>query len=540
MRSYKRLYATFRKMRYRRLNQFPRNSQESPPQFLRIAKVLAGGFSGGIIEYRAVAWLWRRPELVTQQMFFDFLVFRRFSSQSASILTIVMLLVFISLAGCATGPKYETPASDEPAAFMNESSGTGSPPMSGWRELFRSPGLNGLLDQAEANNLTLQAAWQSVLASRATIQRFRAAGLPQVDAGLSGETFERSDALSGIGFGGAGDRFDADGRASWELDLFGRVRRSVEAAKAGYEAEKALYDDLMFTLQADVALHYFQINSLQAEIELLERSQETRAESLKLIEQRRRAGTVSELAVAQTASLLATAEARLYAAQRIQNSLLYSLAALLGETPATFAYEPKALKSSPPEIPGGLPGELLARRPDIRRSERSLAEANALVGVAKANYFPRITLSGTLGYAARDWDDMFESISRFENAGAGVSVPVFQGGRLRANEAQARALFEERSLRYRQTVISAVTEVEDFLQSVRLLESQSQAVARSVAASSNARRISTLQYEQGVSDFITALDAERTALDAEQQYEQVRRSQYVDTINLVRALGGGW
>ncbi len=412
--------------------------------------------------------------------------------------------------------------------------------MSGWRELFRSPGLNGLSDQAEANNLTLQATWQSVLASRATIQRFRAAGLPQVDAGLSGETFERSDALSGIGFGGAGDRFDADGRASWELDLFGRVRRSVEAAKAGYEAEKALYDDLMFTLQADVALHYFQINSLQAEIELLERSQETRAESLKLIEQRRRAGTVSELAVAQTASLLATAEARLYAAQRIQNSLLYSLAALLRETPATFAYEPKALKSSPPEIPGGLPGELLARRPDIRRSERSLAEANALVGVAKANYFPRITLSGTLGYAARDWDDMFESISQFESAGVGVSVPVFQGGRLRANERQARALYEERFLLYQQTVIAAVTEVEDLLQSVSLLEAQSEALARSVEASSKARRISMLQYEQGVSDFITALDAERTALDAEQQFEQVKRNQYIDTINLIRALGGGW
>lgn len=412
--------------------------------------------------------------------------------------------------------------------------------MAGWRELFRSPGLNGLLDQAEANNLTLQAAWQSVLGSRAAIQRFRSVGLPQIDAGLAGETFERSDALSGTGRGDSGDRFDADGRVSWELDLFGRVRRSVEAARANYEAEEALYNDLIFILQADVALHYFQINSLQTEIELLERSQETRAESLKLIEQRRRAGTVSELAVAQTVSLLATAEARLYAAQRIQNSLLYSLAALLGETPATFAYEPEALESSPPPIPGGLPGELLTRRPDIRRSERSLAEANALVGVAKADYFPRITLSGTLGFAARDWDDMFESISQLESAGGGVSIPVFQGSRLRANEAQARALYEERSLLYRQTVIAAVTEVEDLLQSVRLLEAQSEAIARSVEASSNARRISMLQYEQGVSDFITALDAERTALDAEQQFEQVKRNQYIDTINLIRALGGGW
>ena len=454
--------------------------------------------------------------------------------------TAALSLACLVLAGCVTGPKYEAPKTDDPTAFTNESDGRGSPPMSGWRELFRSPGLNSLLDRAEANNLTLQAAWHSVLASRAAIQRFRAAGLPQVDAGLSGETFERSDALSGTGRGNSGDRFDADGRAGWEFELFGRARSSVEAARANYEAEEALYNDFMFALQADVALHYFQINSLQAEIELLGRSQETRAESLKLIEQRRRAGTVSELAVAQTASLLATAEARLYAAKRIQNSLLYSLAALLGETPATFSYEPEALESAPPAIPAGLPGELLTRRPDIRRSERLLAEANALVGVAKADYFPRITLSGTLGFAARDWDDMFESISQFENAGGGVSIPVFQGGRLRANQVQAEALYEERSLLYQQTVIAAVTEAEDFLQSVRLLEAQSEALARSVEASSNARRISMLQYEQGVSDFITALDAERTALDAEQRFEQVKRNQYIDTINLIRALGGGW
>ena len=466
------------------------------------------------------------------------------SGQSAK-LRVVGKKIFISLllpwlAGCATGPQYETPETDEPAAFLNASEERDSSPMSGWRELFHSPGLDDLLNKAEANNLTLQAAWQSVLASRIAVQRFRAAGLPHVDAGLTGETFGRSDALPGTGRGDSGDRFDADGRVGWELDLFGRVRRIVEAARANYKAEEALYHDLIFTLQADVALHYFQINSLQAEIELLERSQETRAESLKLIEQRRRAGTVSELAVAQTASLLATAESRLYAAKRIQNSLLYSLAALLGETPATFSYRPEALESAPPAIPAGLPGELLTRRPDIRRSERLLAEANALVGVAKADYFPRITLSGTLGFAARDWDDMFESISQFESAAGGVSIPIFQGGRLRANQTQAKALYEERSLLYQQSVIAAVTEAEDFLQSVRLLEAQSKAIARSVEASSKARHISMLQYEQGISDFINALDAERTALDAEQQFEQVKRNQYIDTINLIRALGGGW
>ena len=158
------------------------------------------------------------------------------SGQSAK-LRVVGKKIFISLllpwlAGCATGPQYETPETDEPAAFLNASEERDSSPMSGWRELFHSPGLDDLLNQAEANNLTLQAAWQSVLASRIAVQRFRAAGLPHVDAGLTGETFGRSDALSGTGRGDSGDRFDADGRVGWELDLFGRVRRSVEAARA--------------------------------------------------------------------------------------------------------------------------------------------------------------------------------------------------------------------------------------------------------------------------------------------------------------------
>jgi len=412
--------------------------------------------------------------------------------------------------------------------------------MKGWRELFQAPGLNALLDRAAGNNLSLQAAWQSVVASRSAIGRFRSEGFPQIDAGGSADFFENSDALASSGRGDSGERYDVDASVSWELDLFGRVRRSVEAAKASYEAEEALYHDLMFILQADVALHYFQINSLQAEIELLERSRETRAESLDLIKQRFDNGMVSELAVAQTESLLATAESRLYAAMRVQNSLLYSLAALIGETPATFSYEPEALAIEPPNVPTGLAGELLERRPDIRIAERLLAEANALVGVAQADFFPRITLSGDLGFAAREWDDLFKNVSEFSRGGGGVSIPVFQGGRLRANKAQARAIYEQRALLYRQAVISAVTEVEDLLQSVRLLEAQSEAIARSVEASNQARRISTLQYEQGILDFISALDAERSALDAEQQFEQVKRDRFIDTINLIRALGGAW
>lgn len=453
--------------------------------------------------------------------------------------TVIILSAILVITGCAVGPDYEQPEVDTPGAFLN-SEGVDSPPMGGWRTLFHSPELNALLQQAEANNHNLQAAWQSVLASRAVLRRFRADGLPQVDAGLSANYFNNSDALSPTGQGDSGERYDADLQVGWELDLFGRIRRSVQAASATAEAQEADYQDLLFTLQADIAQHYFQINSLQAEIELLERSKQTRQESLELIQQRFRTGTVSELAVAQTTTLLANAESRHFAAIRVQNSLIYSLAALLGETPSNFSFQPTTLDEDPPDVPSGLPGELLERRPDIRRSERQLAADSERIGVAKASYFPSITLRGTIGFASRDWDDLFGSDAALDSISPGISVPIFEGGRLRANEAVALANFEESLALYKQQVINAVTEVEDFLQSVSLLKSQRDAIARSVVASEQAREISMLQYQRGVSDFINALDAERTALDAAQQLEQIRRSQFVNTINLIRALGGTW
>ena len=449
------------------------------------------------------------------------------------------LLSLLFLSACTLGPDYERPEAETPGRFLN-SAETGSRMVVQWRELFQSPELNHLLQRAEANNRNLKAAYQSVLASQAVLERFRSDGRPQVDAGLGADFFNNSDALAPTGRGDSGERYDADLRVGWELDLFGRIRRSIQAAAADAEAQEALYTDFLITLQADVARHYFEINSLQAEIELLERSRQTRQESLDLIQQRFRTGTVSELDVAQTTTLLANAESRLFAVMRIQNSLIYSLAALLGETPSSFSFQPSSLTEDPPSVPDGLPGDLLERRPDIRRSERQLAADSERIGVAKASFFPSITLQGTVGFAARDWDDLFSSDAAFDSINPGVSIPIFEGGRLRANEAVALANYNESLELYQQQVINAVTEVEDFLQSIQLLDSQRQAIGRSVTASNQAREISMLQYQRGISDFITALDAERTALNAEQQFVQVKRAQYITTINLIRALGGSW
>ncbi len=442
--------------------------------------------------------------------------------------------------GCMVGPDYQDPQMETPESFINASPVGASMPVDGWRGLFDSPELNTLIERAEVNNLNLQAAWQSVIASRTALRRVRSDILPSLNGGLRADFSESSGALSSTGVGSSSQRFDADLVANWEIDLFGRIRRSINATEASIEAQEALYQDLMFNIQADIAQLYFRINLLEAEVQVLEKSLETRSQSLALVRERFSAGTVSELAVVRTESLLANAQSRLLSVRRVQNSLIYSLALLLGETPSSFNFEPHAYDGSPPKIPSSIPSDLLQRRPDIRFAERALAEANERVGVAKASFFPSITLRGTIGQASRDWDELFDSNAQLESIRPGISIPIFQGGNLRANKEQAIALYERRYILYKQSVISAVTEVEDLLQSVRLIESQEEAILRVVESSRRAREISLFQFERGISDFINALDAERSALDAEQQYVQVKRAYFEDTIDLIRALGGAW
>ncbi len=446
------------------------------------------------------------------------------------------------LSGCAIIPSPPVPEADAPDQFLNASTQTGASANATeeWASLFDLATLTELLEAAQTRNHTLRAAYHSVQSARAIIRQTRSDGLPQIDGSLSANAFSESAVLSPDGISDSGERYDANVSASWELDLFGRIQRSIRSAAASAAAQEALYQQLMFALQADVAQFYFQARSLQSEIELLEQSRDTRQKSLTLVEERFETGTVSELDVAQSETLLATAEARLFELKRIQNSFVYALGALVAETPSTFTFEPKPLNQTLPEIPKILPGELLTRRPDVRQAEFVLAAAAEQVGVARASFFPQISLSGAIGYAAFDWDELFKPSSYFEDLGAQGALPFFRGGRLRGQLAQNRALYEQRIEEFKQVSIEAITEVDDLLQSSRLLEQQSESLTRAVGAAQRAREISSLQYERGLVDFITALDAERTALDIEQQFVQIQRSQFVNTVNLLRALGGSW
>jgi len=455
-------------------------------------------------------------------------------------ITFTAACVLLFLSSCATVPSPPIPELESPEQFLNADSDTRNVSANEWLSFFESEALSELIATAQSRNHNLKAAYYSVQSARAFTRQVRSGQWPQINGDLNAASFSESAAISPDGISDDGERYDARLFAGWELDLFGRIRKSILAAKANAAAQEALYDDIMFTLHADVAQLFFQVNSLQSEIELLEQSKNTRSQSLELVKERFATGTVSELDVAQAQTLLATAEARLYELQRFQNSLVYALAVLVGETPATFVFNPEPLNQSLPKIPAGLPSELLMRRPDVRQAEQLLAAASEQVGIAKTSFFPRISLSGVIGYAGFNWDELFKPSSVFENLAANGSMPLFQGGRLRTMLAQDKAAFEQQLELYKQVAIEAITEVDDLLQSTRLLESQSNSLGQAVEAAQKAREISSIQYERGLVDFITALDAERTALDIEQQYVQVQRTQFTNTVNLLRALGGSW
>ena len=457
-------------------------------------------------------------------------------------------IVYVSIcslsifSGCAIITSPPVPEFDVPDQFLNSEvqSGNSANATRDWISLFELEPLQELIEAAQTRNHNLRAAYQSVQSARAIARQFRSDAWPQIDGSLSANSFSDSAVISPDRISDSGERFDAALSAGWELDLFGRIRKSIRSAEANAAAQEALYYEILFTLQADVALFYFQANSLQSEIELLEKSRDTRQKSLELVQERFATGTVSELDVAQSETLLATAEARLFELRRIQSSFVYALGVLVGETPSTFDFKPKPLEHSLPKIPTGLPGALLTRRPDIKQAELLLAAASEQVGIAKASFFPQISLSGTIGYASYNLDELFKPSSYLENLGGQGSLPFFRGGRLRARLAQNRALYEKRLEEFKQVAIEAITEVDDLLQSTHLLEQQSDSLTLAVNAAQRAREISSIQYERGLVDFITALDAERTALDIEQQFVQVQRSQFVNTVNLLRALGGSW
>ena len=327
---------------------------------------------------------------------------------------------------------------------------------------------------------------------------------------------------------------------SYEVDLWGRVRRSFEASQAEAQASVADYQNVLLTLTADLAVNYFLARSLDTEIAALRRTVELRNESVRILNSRFVTGVIPELDVVQAKTELASAEAELVDMVRQRAETLNAVALLCGRPASSFEIAERPSTTSPPAVPVGLPSALLERRPDIAHAERLLAAKNAQIGVARAAYFPSLHLTGQAGYLSADAKHLFSKDSSVWSVAPSVNWPLFRGGRTAAEVKQARAAFEEALADYRQAVLTAFKEVEDSLTQIVHRDEQTAAQARALASAGRVTELARARYEVGVVNYLQVIDAERTMLEQKRQKAQLEGQRFAASVRLIKALGGGW
>ncbi len=470
------------------------------------------------------------------------------------------ILLSLLIAGCTVGPDYRRPETPVPRTWAEDSNGLTAEPVNTahWWTLFDDAQLDSLVDRAVHSNQDLQLAEARIRQARAQRRVTAASGLPTLDATGSYSRIKRSSAFSssfGAGttggtsgfFGGASsgglDLFQTGLDASWEIDLFGGVRRSVEAANANIAASQENLNDVLVTLLGEVATNYFEVRGNQRRIEIARQNIETQRQTVDLTQGRFKAGLGSQLEVVQAQALLATMESQIPALDTAVKQSIHQLGVLLGSEPGTLVQElsgPRPMPPAPPNVPIGLPSDLLRRRPDIRRAERQLAAATAQIGVAVADLFPRLSLTGSAGYQSTRSSQLFEPGSDFWSYGPGLTLPLFSGGRIRGNIQVQTALQEQALVTYESTVLTALQDVEDAIVAYADTQAAHDALVRAVDANRQAARISRDLYQKGLTDFLNVLQSTGALYVVEDRLIQNEQQTLTALVALFKALGGGW
>jgi multidrug efflux system outer membrane protein len=468
------------------------------------------------------------------------------------------LVALLSLNGCMVGPNYQRPAplgtDSLPTTFSETTTNaaewkTAQPaahlPRGVWWRIFGDLHLDRLEVLATANNQELAGALARFDQARASVNVARSGLFPQVeiDPAYTRQRTSANQPQSGHAAGTSPtfNTFTLLLQAGWEADLWGRVRRQVEAARAQLKASADDVEAVKLAIQAEVATDYFTLRALEAEHDLLVRTAESFRRSLELTLTRRKGGIATDLDVSQAQTQLRTTEAQLPALELQRAKLLHALATLCGQPAIGFSLEPSGTPSTPmPAIPVSLPSELLERRPDIAAAEQRMAAANARVGVANAAFYPRLTFNGLAGFQSISAASWFDWPSRFWAVGPTLELPLFTGGLNRAQLALARASYNETVAGYRQTVLGAFQEVEDQLAAQRLLQTQAEAEAAALTAAQRTLEIANNRYKAGLVTYLEVAIAQRSALLLEQTVVELRGEKLVAAVGLVRAVGGGW
>lgn len=461
---------------------------------------------------------------------------------------------FLLLGGCAVGPKYvrptvqSAPAYKELAADYRQTDGwkVAQPKddvlRGKWWEIFGDPQLNALEEQVSISNQNIAAASANFLAARALVKQARASYFPAISAGLSATNSRTSTAGNQYSAtqGKATTYYSMSYDASYVPDLWGKIRNTVKSSAYNAQATAADLENVRLSAQADVALDYYQLRSYDSLKKLYDGTVTAYKEYLDLTRARFETGIDSDESVAQAETQLETAQAQATDLGILRAQYEHAIALLLGKSPPEFALPEEPLKTSPPAIPIGVPSQLLERRPDIAAAERLVAQANAKIGIAKAAYFPTLTLSASGGFNNSSLSSLLSGPSGFWSVGPALAQTIFDAGLRKATVEQYRALYDEQVANYRETVLTAFQQVEDNLASIRILSQEIQQQAAAVKSAERNLAVATERYKLGIDPYLNVITAQTTLLGNQTTETNLRMRQMTASVQLIEALGGGW
>ncbi len=450
------------------------------------------------------------------------------------------------LSGCVVGPHYSRPTAPVAPAYKEtpenwkQAQPADQLAHGKWWEIYQDQALNALEEKIEVSNQTLKASQAQFEQARAFVAFNRANYYPTVTAGVSASRNRLSKNRPLIGTTTDYTDLVLPLDVSYEPDLWGRVRRTVDAARANAQASAADLESVRLSLHAELAMDYFEARALDAEIQLLNSTVSAYQKALELTDNRYRGGIASQVDVAQAQTQLETTRAQATDLGAQRAAYEHAIAVLTGEPPANFALPAAPLNTTPPMVPPGLPADLLERRPDIAAAERRIVAANAQIGVARAAYFPALMLSASGGFEGTSITNWLSGPSGFAAAGLSALETVFDAGQRRAVSRQAQAAYDESVANYRQSVLTAFQEVEDNLAALRILEDEATTEAAAVAAAEHSLALSNNRYRGGVATYLEVITAQSAALADERTAVELSGRRMTDSVLLIKSLGGGW
>ncbi len=460
-----------------------------------------------------------------------------------------LLVPLVLLAGCTVGPKYRTPAVQTPEAYKENKDWKVATPQDAavrekWWEIYNDPQLNSLEEQVNVSNQTIAAAVASFLEARTLIKQARSQYYPTVSAAPAianqRQNVFRQQSTSASAPNPPFTDYTLPFDAAWEPDLWGRVRSTVRASVAGAQASAADLQNTRLSMQAELAVDYFQLQGQDALIKLLDATVAAYQESLRLNKVLFATGIGSDENVAQAETQLESTQALSTNLGILRAQYEHAIALLVAQPASSFSIPPGPLNSPPPDIPLGVPSQLLERRPDIASAERSVAQANAQIGIATAAFYPNVTLSASAGLESTSIASLFTWPSRFWSVGPSLAQFIYDAGLRRATVQQFQAAYDQTVANYRNTVLTAFQEVEDNISELRILSVELGQQDTAVKSADRSLKLATDRYRFGIDPYLNVITAQTTLLGNQQTALNLRILQMTSSVQLIKALGGGW